>query len=248
MGTQAEQAAKQGHAQILWLEDAEQSAPETGIGTTLGGALEGFGLGDGAAHIEDQQGWQQAEGEHHPPGVVLRQDTVDQGEQQHRTGPAHGPGALHRRHDLAAVFGANGLGHEHGARRPFTADAKALQGLDRQQRVIAIDKGRQGGEAGEPEDGPLQDPYPTEAIRQAAGEPATHGRGDQGDPGDEAGIGLGHRQGHQQCRNGQAEHLDLQGIHRPAAKAGPEGFALAARDVFVPVEHDEGASCFWSGS
>ncbi len=140
---QAQQAAEQRHAQQLRAEDAGHGLEETARNRLVFlQALEAVRFRNVTAHPDDQQRWQQADEEHHAPGIFSRHQRVDQGEQRHRQAPAHGPGALHGAHDLAAVFRVDGFGHQHCASRPLAADAEALHGLDEQQRIEAGDESR----------------------------------------------------------------------------------------------------------
>ncbi|MCY1433758.1 hypothetical protein D9M71_497960 [compost metagenome] len=73
VGTQAEQAAQQGHTQQFRAEDASHRLQEAGRdGLFLLQALEAVRLRHVAAYPNDQQRWQQTDEEHHPPGKLLR--------------------------------------------------------------------------------------------------------------------------------------------------------------------------------
>jgi hypothetical protein len=171
----AEQAADEGQAQHVGTEDAQKRTGRR-LGDGLAAGQEGIGLGHRAAHVDHQQCGQQADDEHHAPRHFLRQHREEHREQQHRTAPADGPGALHGTHRTAAMFGTDGLGHQHCTGRPFTAEAEALQRLEDQQLRIALGEGAQEGEEGKPDDGDLQGLDAPVTIRQGAGEPATDGR------------------------------------------------------------------------
>jgi hypothetical protein len=80
-----------------------------------------------AADPEHQQRRRQTDPEHHAPGGRLGQCDIEQRVEQRRGAPAHRPAALHEADGAAAIFVADHLAHQHRSRRPFGAEAEALQ-------------------------------------------------------------------------------------------------------------------------
>nr|GEW36132.1 hypothetical protein [Tanacetum cinerariifolium] len=238
VSTEPQQTAEQRHADQLRAEDTGQGLEETlRDGVFFLQALEAVRLLDIAAHPDNQQRRQQADQKHHPPGNVLRHERIDQGEHTHRQPPAHRPRALHGAHDLAAVLGIDGFGHQHRPCGPLPANAETLQRLDDQQRAEAGHERRKEGEKREPQDHPLQRAHPAVAVRQRAADPAAQGRSDQRHATDQPGVAFAQGERGDKRRNGQAEHLHFEGVERPTAEAGPERLAFTRSDLAIPIEH-----------
>ena len=77
----------------------------------------------------------------------------------------------------------------------------------------------------------------TEAVAERAADPAAERAEEQRDRAEQAGIGLADAEGGDQRGDGKAEHLDVERIQRPAAKARPERAPLERRAFAVPVRH-----------
>ncbi|KGX49951.1 major facilitator family transporter domain protein [Burkholderia pseudomallei TSV5] len=194
-------------------------------------------LGDPAPHIDDQQRRQQPDGEHRAPCELGGQQRERERIKQHGAPPAERPCALHGAHRLAAVLGADRLRHQHGARRPFAAEAEALQRL--QGHELRVARRERAGERADREarDRPLQRPHAAEAVGQHAGHPAAERRRDERRAADEARLRARQRPFGDDRGDHEAEHLHVERIERPAAEAGPERAPFARRYGGEPCEH-----------
>ncbi|MNT27764.1 hypothetical protein D3C72_1634070 [compost metagenome] len=132
------------------------------------------------------------------------------------------------------MAGADHLGDQHRADRPFAAKAQALQHARDEQLLGRIGEPAQEGEEAEPEHGQLQDPHAAVLVGQDAGQPAADGRADQRAGRDIAGFGLGHAP-HENER-GDHEGVDhvVEGIDAIADEGGKERLALFSGSFFKP--------------
>jgi hypothetical protein len=133
---------------------------------------EEFGLVDVPADPEDKDRRQQADREQHAPGDRLGQKGVERGVDERRGAPADGPAGLHDADSAPTIFVADHLAHQHGARRPFAAEAKPVQCPQDEELLEILGEGAQKGEDGVPQDRDLQHSHPAEPVGQGPGEPA----------------------------------------------------------------------------
>jgi hypothetical protein len=151
--------------------------------------------------------------------------------------PAHGPGALHRSHRLAAMLGPDRLADQHRTRGPFAAEAEALKAAHDEELPEILGQARECREDGEPENGDLQQPDPADPIRQHAGDPAAECRDDQRAGCQQPSLGFVDIPNRDQRRNDEAVDLHVEGIEPPAAETCPEGPPLAGAQLAIPLEH-----------
>ncbi len=188
-----------------------------------------------AADEDDEERGQQPQRKQQPPGDVGRCIGEHEGREQHSCAPPHGPGALHRAQRLAAMLGANDLGHQHRAASPFGAEAEALNRLQDQELVVSHRERAGEGRERKGRNGNLKRLDAAKAVAERAAEPAAERAEEQRDRAEQARIGLADAEGGDQRGNGKAEHLDVERIQRPAAKACPERAPLQRRAFAVPV-------------
>src|SRR5690606_31349119 len=173
LDAEREQRREEGYPDHPGREDRSDRMAFAGGAPALGGTLEYLRIVGSAAYPEDQQGRQDARPEYDPPAEVR---IVDRGNhrpgQQRRQAGAHGGAAMNRTERLAAVPRVDDLAKEHGADRPFSAEAQPLKHTKNEQLLVVLREARQEGEYREPQDRQLQDPGPAVAIAQPTTDPA----------------------------------------------------------------------------
>jgi hypothetical protein len=111
--------------------------------------------------------------EQRAPGDLLREHLEDDGGENGGAAPAPGPGALHGPDSLAAISAANDFADEHRPRRPFAAEAEALEAAHHEQLLEIIGEARQKSEESEPRNHDHEQPRAADAVRKHTGDPAT---------------------------------------------------------------------------
>ena len=167
-----EQAGRRRHPEQRPFEDLAGTDPDVGLFLQASRLPKDFGFLQMTAEEQDSDGRQQAEPEHGPPGDVLRQDGEDDGEQEGGGAIAHRPAALHGADGAAAIFLADHLAHQGGARGPFASEAEALEAARDHQLAEGMGETRKRREDREPEDGDLQDFLAADPVGQEAGDDA----------------------------------------------------------------------------
>src|SRR3954447_1648260 len=104
-----------------------------------------------AAQIEDKQRRQGADHEHPSPRLFRREQRKQDRLRQNGETPANGPTRLNRSNGAPTILRTNDFAHQDGARRPFTAEAKAKNGARDQKLAEILRERADDGEEGEPQ-------------------------------------------------------------------------------------------------
>ena len=131
-----------------------------------------FWLVDKTPHEKDEECRQQADPEQGAPSGVLRKHAEEPGGHDGRDAPADRPAALHATDRLATMLRAYHFAHQHGARGPFTAEAKPHQCAEDKKLRVILRKPAQKREECEPDDGNLQRAHAPETVGKGARKPA----------------------------------------------------------------------------
>ncbi|MHC2772080.1 hypothetical protein ACVIM7_001547 [Bradyrhizobium liaoningense] len=129
------------------------------------------------------------------------------------------------------------LTHQHGARRPFAAEAETEHGTCDQELVEILHDGADQREEREPDDGDLERPDTPDMVGEIAAEPAADGGGEQGHRARKAGRGrIDLPQGDDGADHQRVDH-EVHAVERPACSAGPERPPLGR--VHVAIEGEQ---------
>jgi hypothetical protein len=130
-------------------------------------------------------------------------------------------------------LGPDRFPHEHGARRPLSAETEAEQrAADDQLREVLRKRAKQA-EDREPQDRDLQRANAADAVGQIAGEPSAESREQQRRRDGETGRAPVHLPEADDRADHQRVDHEVHAVERPAGEADPEGAPLRRRHVGV---------------
>src|SRR5690606_12249813 len=233
-----EQRREEGYPDHPGREDRSDRMAFAGGALALGGALEYLRIVGSAAYPEDQQRRQDARPDDDPPAEVriVARGNPRAGQQRRQAG-AHGGAAMSCTERLAAVPRVDDLAKEHGADRPFSAEAEPLEHTKNEQLLVVLREARQEGENREPQDRQLQDPGPAVAIAQPTADPAADRGREEVGAGNETRLDQRHAERSDEDRDQVRVDDPVGHIHRPAGTAGPEDATGLLVRLAIPVEH-----------